>query len=371
LAAEADAFDEQEVELLAAATSDLGFGIAALHTRVRALQAEETIRRMAYCDALTGLPNRSRLRELLAEAIRATKSERRSLALLHPEVGRMQEIEESVGYREGDRLQQEVANLLVQTAGTANTVARTGECEFSVLMPNGGAEHASHLAQKILTALDEPIELSGLFLEAKASIGIALHPGHGTDPDALLHRARIALGPTRRSGIGYALFKGGQDLECSQRLALMRDLRQAIEHDELLLHYQPKLQISTHTVCGSEALVRWQHPQHGLLRPDSFIKLAESTGLITPLTYWVLDAALSQRYAWHQAGIDRPVAVNLSARDFRDPKLLDRISGSFSTWGGAGRLDRVRVNRKRPDGGPSGDDGNARALEKLGRTDHH
>jgi EAL domain-containing protein (putative c-di-GMP-specific phosphodiesterase class I) len=106
-----------------------------------------------------------------------------------------------------------------------------------------------------------------------------------------------------------------------------------IEHDELLLHYQPKLQISTHTVCGSEALVRWQHPQHGLLRRDSFIKLAESTGLITPLTYWVLDAALSQRYACHQAGIDRPVAVNLSARDFRDPKLLDRIRGSFSTWG--------------------------------------
>jgi diguanylate cyclase (GGDEF)-like protein len=226
LAAEADAFDDQEVELLAAATSDLGFGIAALHTRVRAMQAEETIRRMAYCDALSGLPNRSRLRELLAEAIRATKSERQSLALLHLEVGRMQEIEESVGYREGDRLQQEVAHLLVQTAGTANTVARTGECEFSVLMPNGGAEHASQLAQKILTALDEPIELSGLFLEAKASIGIAPHLGHGTDPDALLHRARIALEPARRSGIGYALFKGGQDLECAQRLALMRDLRQ-------------------------------------------------------------------------------------------------------------------------------------------------
>ena len=333
LAADADAFDDQEVELLAATTGDLGFGIAALRTRARALQAEATIRRMAYCDALTGLPNHVRLRELLEEALRAAKHERRPLGLLHVDVGRIRQIDESLGYREGDLLQQEIAAVLVQAVGAANTVARTGEGEFAVLMPSGGAEHASQLAQKILFALADPIELSGLFLEARANIGIALYPGHGTDPDALLHRARIALEPAKRSSIGYALFKGGLDQECSQSLSLMRDLRQALAHNELLLHYQPQLQIRTNRVRGAEALVRWQHPQHGLLAPESFIKLAESTGLITPLTYWVLDAALSQRYSWHQEGIERPVSVNLSARDLRDPMLLERVSGLFATWG--------------------------------------
>ncbi|RJG13646.1 GGDEF domain-containing protein [Pseudomonas cavernicola] len=332
-ALEPNAFGAQEVELLSQAAEDLGFGIATLRTRTRAAEAEATIKRMAYSDALTGLPNRVRLRELLEEAIVAAKQERRPLGLLQLEVGRSREINEVLGYHEADRLQQEIANRLVQTAGAANPVARVGECEFAVLMPSGGAEQASQLAQRILVALDEPIELSGLFLDARASIGIALYPGHGTDPEALIRRGSIALEQAKRSSTGYALFKGGLDLECAQRMALMGDLRRAIEHNELLLHYQPKLQIATNKVCGSEALVRWQHPQHGLIAPDQFIKLAESTGLITPLTYWVLDAALAQRYAWHEEGIERPVSVNLSARDLRDPKLLERINGSFATWG--------------------------------------
>ncbi len=333
MAAEAEAFDAKEVELLFATANDLGFGISTLRTRARAAEAEATIKRMAYSDALTGLPNRVRLRELLGEAIATAKQERRPLGLLQLEVGRNREINEILGYREADRFQQEVAGLLVQTVGGANSVARVGECEFAVLMPSDGAEQASQLAQRIVVALYEPIELSGLFLDARASIGIALYPGHGTDPEALIRRASIALEQAKRSSAGYAVFKGGLDLECAQRMALMGDLRRAIERNELLLHYQPKLQIATNKVCGSEALVRWQHPLHGLLAPDQFIKLAESTGLITPLTYWVLDAALGQRYAWHEEGIERPVSVNLSARDLRDPKLLERINGSFATWG--------------------------------------
>ncbi|WP_137820630.1 GGDEF domain-containing protein [Pseudomonas sp. 2FG] len=333
MAAQAEAFDAKEVELLLATANDLGFGISTLRTRARAALAEQTIKRMAYSDALTGLPNRARLRELLEEAIAAARQERRPLGLLQLEVGRSRELNEVLGYREADRLQQEIADRLVQTVGATNSVARVGECEFAVLMPSGGAEQASQLAQRILVALYDPIELAGLFLDARASIGIALYPGHGTDPEALIRRASIALEQAKRSSIGYALFKGGLDLECAQHVALMGDLRRAIERNELRLQYQPQLQIATNKVCGAEALVRWQHPQHGLLAPDQFIKLAESTGLITPLTYWVLDAALGQRYAWHEEGIEWPVSVNLSARDLRDPKLLERISGAFATWG--------------------------------------
>jgi diguanylate cyclase (GGDEF)-like protein len=332
-AAEGDTFDEQEVELLFATANDLGFGIATLRTRARALQAEATVRRMAYTDELTGLPNRLRLREQLEDAIIRAKQEHRALGLLQLEVGRNQELNETLGYREGDRLQQAIAARLVQTVGADNPVARIGECEYAVLMPSGGAEQASQLAQKILVALYEPIDLSGLYLDARANIGIALYPGHGTDPDALIRRSASAMDQAKRSSTGYAVFQGDLDRECAQHLTLMSELRRAIEGNQLLLHYQPKLQIATNKVCGSEALVRWQHPRHGMLPPNDFIKLAESTGLITPLTYWVLDAALGQRYAWHEEGDERPISVNLSAHDLRDPKLIERIRGSFATWG--------------------------------------
>jgi EAL domain-containing protein (putative c-di-GMP-specific phosphodiesterase class I) len=217
--------------------------------------------------------------------------------------------------------------------GAGNTLARLGECQYAVLMPSGGAEQASQLAQKILVALYDPIDLAGVFLDARANIGIALYPGHGTDPDALIRRAGSAMDQAKRSSSGYALFQGGLDRECAQHLTLMSELRRAIDGNQLLLHYQPKLQIASNKVCGSEALVRWQHPQHGLLPPNDFIKLAENAGLITPLTYWVLDAALGQSYAWHQEGDPRPISINLSAHDLRDPKLIERIRGAFSTWG--------------------------------------
>jgi len=333
MAAEPEAFDDQEVELLLATANDLGFGISALRTRARAAEAEATIWRMAYSDALTGLPNRQRLREQLEDAITSARQEHRALGLLQVEVGRNQELNETLGYREGDRLQQAIAARLVQAVGSSNPVARIGECEYAVLMPSGGAEQASQLAQKILVALYEPIDLSGLYLDARASIGIALYPGHGTDPDALIRRSGSAMDQAKRSSSGFALFHGGLDRECAQHLTLMSELRRAIEGNQLLLYYQPKLQIATNKVCGTEALVRWQHPQHGMLPPNDFIKLAESTGLITPLTYWVLDAALGQRYAWHEEGDERPISVNLSAHDLRDPKLLERIRGSFATWG--------------------------------------
>ncbi|WP_256573131.1 EAL domain-containing protein [Pseudomonas sp. CC6-YY-74] len=333
MAMEADAFDEQEVELLFATAKDLGFGIATLRTRAKAAQAEATIRRMAYFDALTELPNRLNLREQLDDAIASAKQEHRALGLLQLEVGRNQAINETLGYPEGDRLQQAIAARLVQAVGASSTVARIGESEYAVLMPSGGAEQASQLAQKILVALYEPIDLSGLLLDARASIGIALYPGHGTDSDALIRRAGSAMDQAKRSSAGYALFQGGLDRECAQHLTLMSELRRAIDGNQLLLHYQPKLQIATNKVCGSEALVRWQHPQHGLLPPNDFIKLAESAGLITPLTYWVLDAALGQSYAWHEEGDSRPISVNLSAHDLRDPKLLERIRGAFATWG--------------------------------------
>ena len=333
LAAEADAFDDQEMELLVATANDLGFGLGALHARARAALAEATIKRMAHFDAVTGLPNRVRLRDLLAEAIASAKDDRRSLALLRVEMDRFRDINETLGDQVVDTLVREVATRLERTVGQAGPLARVADSEFAVVLPRGGAEHAILCAQKILAAMSEPIELSGLLLDVQSSIGISLFPGHGNEADALMRRASIALDQARLSGAGVSLFKGGLDRECAQRMSLMGDLRGAIEHDELLLYCQPKLQMSSGRVCGAEALVRWQHPRLGMINPGDFIKLAESTGLITPLTYWVLEAALRQTYAWHEQGLHQPVSVNLSARDLRDPKLLEHIGGSLATWG--------------------------------------
>ena len=333
LAAEADAFDDKEVELLLATAGDLSYGLDSLRARIRAAQAEATIKRMAHFDAVTGLPNRVRLRDLLAEAIASAKDDRRSLALLRVEMDRFRDINETLSDHDVDTLVREVAARLERTVGQAGPLARLADSEFAVVLPRGGAEHALLCAQKILAMLSEPIELSGLLLDVQSSIGISLFPGHGTEADALMRRASIALDQARLSGGGVSLFRGGLDRECAQRMSLMGDLRGAIEHDELLLYCQPKLQMSSGRVCGAESLVRWQHPRLGMVGPGDFIKLAESTGLITPLTYWVLEATLRQTYAWHELGLHQPLSVNLSARDLRDPKLLEHISGSLATWG--------------------------------------
>ena len=246
---------------------------------------------------------------------------------------RFRDINETIGDHEVDALLREVAGRLERVVGEAGLLARTGESEFAVILLTGGAEHAIQLAHKILALLGEPIELAGLLLDARSNIGISLMPGHGTEADALMRRASIALDHARRSGSGYALFTGGLDLECAQRVSLMGDLRRAIDRNELQLYCQPKLQMSSGRLCGAEALVRWEHPRLGLVSPGGFIKLAESTGLITPLTYWVLDAALRQSYAWHQQGFSQPLSVNLSAYDLREPKLIEHVNGSLATWG--------------------------------------
>ena len=333
LAAETDAFDDQEVQLLMATVDDLGYGLGALRHRLKAAAAEETIRRMAYFDAVTGLPNRARLCQLLSTAIDAARGQRRSLAFVRIGMAHLQELNATLGSTEVDKLVQAVSNRLQQTVGDAGTLGRLADSEFAVLLPRSGAEPATVLAQRLLAALDDPVDVSGVLLDARSNAGISLFPGHGTDAEALMRHAGIALTQARATGAPAMLFKSGFDRDCAQRLALMGDLRKAIEHDELMLYCQPKLKIASAQVCGAEALVRWQHARLGQVNPGEFIALAEQTGLITPLTYWMLEAVLRHSYAWHEQGHTLPLSVNLSARDLHDPKLLGRIEGALATWG--------------------------------------
>jgi diguanylate cyclase (GGDEF)-like protein len=332
-APEPDAFGDDEVALLSETAEDLAFGLETLRMRARGREAEETIRRMAYFDALTGLPNRLQLQERLGAALDEAKTANRPLSVLYLQVGSFREITEALGYRESDSLLQEIATRLVEAVGGRELVARVGDDAFVTLLGRGDAEAARRLAQHLIEALAQPVELAGLMLDARPSIGITFYPGHGDDPEALLRRAAVANFHARERGSGQAFYAGGLDGECTRRLALMGELRRAIEGEELRLFCQPKVEIGSGRICGAEALVRWAHPQHGMLDPGAFIKLAESAGLITPLTYWVLGAALRQSYAWHAAGLTLPLAVNLSPHDLRDPQLLERIGGALATWG--------------------------------------
>ncbi|WP_233556376.1 putative bifunctional diguanylate cyclase/phosphodiesterase [Noviherbaspirillum sedimenti] len=332
-AAEPDAFDEEEVNLLSELADDLAYGIANLRIREKHREAEATIARLAYYDGLTGLPNRTFLLERLEESMQEAKQHHRALALLHLNVGRFHEINKVLGYRSGDQLLQELGRRLELAVKENETLAHVGEAEFALLLPATSAEHAIQMAQRLASILHDPVEVSGLMVDASVNIGIALFPGHATTPEALLRRANAAMHEARPARGGYAMYTGGQEEQHTRRLALMGDLRHAIEHNQLLLYCQPKVDIASRRVCGAEALVRWEHPVHGMILPSEFIPLAEQAGLITPLTDWMLESAFSQCYAWHEAGLDRPLAVNFSAHDLRDPDLVERIRGLFSTWG--------------------------------------
>src|SRR6266581_279009 len=332
-ASEPDAFDDEELNLLVQAAEDLGFGIGALRARQKAASAEATIQRMIYFDRQTGLPNRLELRRILDQAIGAAAAENRPLALLMIGLQKFHEINEALEYAEADKVIQEVGRRIGGVLLHTDTLARSADDQFAIMMLHGGAEHATRLAGSLLAALSERISLSGFTIEPRVAIGIALFPGHGLDPDALIRCANMALFQAARAQDGIALYSDALAKDLGRRLKLIGGLQHAIDNDELRLYCQPKVRTDSGEVCGAEALVRWEHPERGLIAPQEFVKLAENSGLITPLTYWMLEAALRQSYTWRQNGIHRPLAVNLSACDLRDPKLIDHIKGSFATWG--------------------------------------
>lgn len=298
-------------------------------------QAEEYIRRMAYFDELTGLPNRLSMRNALSAAIATSGETHTPFALLHVEVDNVRDINETLGYHQGDRLLQEVATKLRDTLPPRETVARIADSSFSILLPGMDASHAVQTARKVMQALSTPLELDTLLVSADCSTGITLFPGHGNDPDALLRRANVARYGTSRSTEKLAVYAGSLDSDNAQRLILMTDLRRAIDGDELLLLFQPKLRMHSRRVSGVEALIRWKHPERGLMGPGQFISFAESTGLITRLTWWVLAAAVRESHSWHGSGQAVPIAINLSPHDIRDPQLFEQISSALETWGGS------------------------------------
>jgi diguanylate cyclase (GGDEF)-like protein/PAS domain S-box-containing protein len=295
-------------------------------------RATERLTRQALHDALTDLPNRVLLQDRLARELAVVARSGASIALLLLDLDGFKEINDTLGHTVGDLLLRQVGARLCGALRAGDTVARLGGDEFAALLPGADEDGARAVAHTIIEALDAPFVVEGQGLRVGGSLGIALAPAHGTDADGLLRRADVAMYAAKRTG-GAAFYDPAWDAYGPLRLTIMNDLRQAIAADGLVLHYQPKVDLATGRVAGVEALVRWPHAAHGLIPPDQFIPLAEQSGVIVPLTVWVLETALRQGQAWLAAGHKFDVAVNLSARALREAALPETVERLLVTYG--------------------------------------
>lgn len=292
---------------------------------------EAAIAHQAVHDALTELPNRVLLEDRLKHALQTTARHRVSLALIVMDLNRFKDINDTLGHHVGDLILRQVALRLRHILRPNQTVARLGGDEFAVLLPEADVTYANHVAEKILLALKKVFDLGHHSLYIGASLGIALFPDHGGDAETLTRHADVAMYNAKRSNSGYAFYDPQHDRHSVTRLALEKELQEAIANSTLELHYQPIFDLQSSDLVGVEALLRWNHPQRGPVAPDQIIPVAEETGLIKPLTRWVLNTAIYQCYDWRRKGIEPNIAINLSVWNIQDPELLNVVREAVET----------------------------------------
>ena len=281
-------------------------------------------RALALTDELTGLANRRLFHERLKEELGADGEA--ALAIAMVDLDRFKELNDTLGHHAGDRLLAQLGPRLNDVVGDAGLVARLGGDEFALLLPGAGLASASELARRLGVMLQTPFEIDGLEVVMDASVGVALCPDNGVDADSLLQRADVAMYQAKEARTGFQAYDPSRDRHSRERLSLMAELRRALERDELILHYQPKVDLQTGLVAGVEALVRWQHPVHGLRGPGAFLPHAEHTALMRPLTLHVLNTALSQLAQWRADGLDLHVAVNLAVQNLLDLRTPGHVA---------------------------------------------
>lgn len=288
----------------------------------------------ALFDDLTGLPNRALFFDRLGQAALMYENESKPFSIVVVDLDRFKEVNDTLGHHIGDLLLRHVAQNISATMRRTDTVARLGGDEFVLLLPSAGAESAEVIVKKLLSALCQRVNLEDSVVEVVASMGIASYPEHDVDITRLLLKADMAMYAAKRANVGYRIYTPEIEAVAARNLELQNELRHAIEHDQLLLHFQPKISHHTGCIMGVEALVRWNHPQRGLVPPDDFIPLAEASGLIQPLAQWVMQAALQQSVKWHEAGHTFSISLNLSTRNLLDGDLPLRVSRLLASYHG-------------------------------------
>ncbi len=305
----------------------LGVILASVARRIRR-QSKRT-QFMALHDALTGLPNRALHADRVSAALASAGRLGTDVALVVVDLDRFKEVNDTLGHRNGDEFLRIVAERLTAAVRPGDTVARLGGDEFGIVLPGATADSVEGILRRLQEALGQEAELAGVAVSAEASMGYVMWPDDAETPEALLRRADLALYAAKTARAAIVRYHQGIDEFDPQRLGLIAELRRAISAGELILHYQPKVDAQTGQVVAFEALVRWMHPVRGLVPPNDFIPIAESTGLIGPLTQWVLDSALAQLSEWSLVRPGLSIAVNISARNLRDDLpgwILNRLA---------------------------------------------
>jgi diguanylate cyclase (GGDEF)-like protein len=297
--------------------------------RVRESQLEY----QALHDNLTDLPNRIHLMQCIDGLIEDAAEDNSSFTLLLLDLDQFKEINDALGHDIGDLVLKTVGDRLVKRLRSTDIVARLGGDEFAILLPDAKLDYAENVAQMIWEVIDQDIRVKEYTLYIGTSIGLAIYPQHGATSQILIQHADIAMYNAKHSSKNYAIYDNVLDLHSPERLSLVTDLRKAIDNGSLQLYYQPKLDLCSGKVKNVEALLRWNHPQRGFIPPYELITLAEHTGLIKPLTLWVLEEACKQCAQWNKRGIHLKIAVNLSVLNLQDPHLDKQIKHSIETAG--------------------------------------
>ena len=305
--------------------------VASRRLRKQAADREQ----QALSDALTGLPNRTMFNDLVQRTILGAQRKKKHLSVMLMDLDRFKEVNDTLGHHNGDLLLQRIAQRLQGVLRDGETIARLGGDEFAILIPDVPDRQACvHVAKRLLKTLEEPVVVGGLALQCEGSIGIALYPEHGKQVEAIMRAADVAMYVTKEQRSGHEFYDAAshEHRHDAGRLALVGELRRAMDEAELVLHYQPKVDLQSGKVKGVEALARWNHPERGLLSPDEFIPLAERSNLLRPMTVYLLDTALRQCNAWRSRGLDVSIAVNLSMQNLLDLRLPNDIARLLTSW---------------------------------------
>jgi diguanylate cyclase (GGDEF)-like protein len=304
---------------------------ASQRLRRQAAEKEE----LALSDSLTGLANRTMFQDAIHSAISGAGRRKVAGAVMLMDLDRFKDVNDTLGHHNGDLLLQRIGARLDSVLRNTATVARLGGDEFAILLGDTHDRQAVvPVVRRVLKVLEEPVVVGGLALQVEASIGIAMFPEHGRTVDAVMRAADVAMYVAKEHRSGYEFYdeEGHEHRHDAGRLALIGELRRAMDEAELVLHYQPKVDLRTGQAKGVEALARWTHPERGMLSPDEFIPLAERSNLLRPMTLYLLDTAMRQANAWRSKGIEVSVAVNLSMQNMLDLRLPNDLARLLTSW---------------------------------------
>jgi diguanylate cyclase (GGDEF)-like protein len=328
IAAEENAFGGAELELLEEMAADLAFGIEVIRSNARRLAAEDEARRAVTHDPLTGLPGRIVFLRMLQETARGIGDRKESLAVIVVNLANLQDLHDSLGYEALNAAVAEASARLSFAMAPATALARLSADDFALLL-RADTPVLEALMRRLHALIETPVDVKDVSVSLRVALGASLYPANGQDADTLTRRATIAAREAARREQPFYLYSASER-ENPERLALAAELRVAIDQRALLLHFQPKLDMKSNRIVACEALIRWPHPVRGMIPPGMFVPIAEQSGQIRDLTYFVLDAAAHQQRQWSDAGRAIPIAVNLSVRNLYDPRLIERIDRALA-----------------------------------------